>query len=246
MSDWAKQTWAEIKPNFKWDVIKWTASAVAAMVAAGVGLFQRVVHLAVDWWILGGVFLVSFVAGVILLTIIKQGAATGINETEQPIAPDAPQVIIAFDWTEKRPITQRIGHVVRNRQVKLLNRGGDAFEVQIEPMNLEEHVVTFERVTKILSGQTSEVIPHVERKGGEPLGPLTNEDLDLCLTREWESAGRRGRPLDDLEFAARTSVVYSDRRKQNWYRTRQEIRYDCFHQTASTALLGYERISKPQ
>ena len=246
MSDWVKRTWAEIKPNFKWDVIKWTASAVAAMIAAGVGLFQRVVHLAVDWWILGGVFLVSFVAGVILLTIIKQGAATGINKTEQPIPPDAPQVIIDFNWTEKRPITQRMGHVVRNRQVKLLNRGGDAFDVQIEPMNLEEHVVTFEMVTKVLSGQTREVIPHVERKGGEPLGPLTNEDLDLCLTREWESAGRRGRPLDDVEFAAPTSVVYCDRRKQNWYRTRQEIRFDCFHQTTSTALFGYETISNPQ
>jgi len=41
MSDWVEQIWAEIKPNFKWDVIKWTASAVAAMVAAGVGLFKE-------------------------------------------------------------------------------------------------------------------------------------------------------------------------------------------------------------
>jgi len=152
----------------------------------------------VDWWLVNGVFLVFFVAALTLLTISKGRAPRGINETEQQISPDAPRVIIDFDWTEKRPITERIGHVVRNRRVKLLNRGGDAFDIQIEPMNLKEHVVTFERVTKILSGQTSEVIPHVERKGGEPLGPLTNEDLDLCLTREWESAGRRGRPLDDL------------------------------------------------
>jgi hypothetical protein len=246
MSDWVKQTWAEIKPNFKWDVTKWTASGVAAMVAAGVGLFQKIVHLTVDLGVLGAVFVVSFVASVIVLTIINQRAARGLTEAAQPIPPDAPQVIIDFDWTEKRPITQRLGQVVRHRHVKLLNRGGDAFDVQIEPMNLEEHVVTFERVTRILSGQTSEVIPHVERKGGEPLGHLTNEGLDLCLTREWENAGRRGRPLDDLEFAAPTSVVYCDRRKQNWYRTRHEIRFDCFHQTASTALLGYERIFKPQ
>ena len=61
MSDWLKQTWADIEPNVKWDVINWTASAVAVMVAAGVGLFQRIVHLTVDWWILGGVFIASFV-----------------------------------------------------------------------------------------------------------------------------------------------------------------------------------------
>jgi len=77
MSDWVKQTWAEIIPNFKWDVTKWTASAVAAMITAGVGLFQRIVHLRVESWILGAVFLVSFAAGVILLTIIKQGTANG-------------------------------------------------------------------------------------------------------------------------------------------------------------------------
>ena len=77
MSDWFKQTWADIKPNLKWDVINWTASAVAAVVAAGVGLFERIVHLTVDWWILGGVFLVSFVAAVILLTIIKTEGSKG-------------------------------------------------------------------------------------------------------------------------------------------------------------------------
>ena len=47
------------------------------MVAAGVGLFQRIVHLTVDWWILGGVFIASFVAAVILLTIIKTEGSKG-------------------------------------------------------------------------------------------------------------------------------------------------------------------------
>ncbi len=170
------------------------------------------------------------------------------------IPPDAPRVIINFDRSEHRDMyAQPLGmKLVRNRKVKLLNRGGDAFHVQIEPINLEAYTVTFESVASLLSDSDIELAPFVERKDGIGLGPALNRDLDIYLIEDSDMAVRSGKRKGflgdddaDMEHLVPVSVVYCDM-TENWYRTRQQLKFDAFHYTIKTELLGYEGIPKPQ
>ena len=47
--------------------------------------------------------------------------------------------------------TQLLGmKIVHNRRVKVLNRGGDAYDIQIEPINLEAYTATFDKIASLL------------------------------------------------------------------------------------------------
>lgn len=185
------------------------------------------------------------VAGLIWLGVIALWPKRGIP-------PDAPKIIIDFDKDDRDAFSEPLNvKVIRNRKLKLLGRGGDAFDIQISPIDLHAYTVTFDNVPSLLSGQNTEVEPFVQRKDGVGLGPHLNRDLDTYIWEDWQTAetlGEHGGMFGDdkdMEHLVPVSVTYSDITKSVWYITKQRLRWHAFHHSVKTELLGYERLSKP-
>ena len=65
MVSWVKETWREVRPNAKWDAIKWVGYTAAAAVIAGVVVLWH----KLSWWQLV-IAALAFLSGWIVLILV--------------------------------------------------------------------------------------------------------------------------------------------------------------------------------
>lgn len=115
----------------------------------------------------------------------------------------------------------------------LFNRGrGRAYDVQIQPIRLEQGTVTFRKIRAISSGEVREVLPNLDTPA-----ILHKHDLTKLLMVEWKSL----KDSTIKELPVRASVTYRDSRR-NWFETCFEVTFYPFEDTAPTEWGGRRKM----
>jgi hypothetical protein len=143
MADFLAKQWADIKGNVKWDLIK---LAGASVITLSYIVLQKVRHMQLDWWVIGGLFVVSLLAFLYLgrhgsvsqqLTGTQRGSSALITPTSNfnleeffrvsfnsIMIPEAETNVLAS--IQKYKPEEREGHLV-----KIIAIGVSSYEHQI-------------------------------------------------------------------------------------------------------------------
>lgn len=147
-------------------------------------------------------------------------SATGLNQAPSECSPCIQVEIVDGRRNLGTPLT-------------LFNRGrGRAYDVQIQPIRLEQGTVTFRKIRAVSSGEAREVLPNLDTRA-----ILHKHDLTKLLMVEWKS-------LKDStinEFPVRARVTYRDSRR-NWFETCFEVTFYPFEDTAPTEWGGRRKM----
>ena len=114
---WLREFIIELLPHAIWSLVLWLGLLVgAAMIWSLIALVQKIRHISFDWFLLGGVFVVSFFVFAGLLYLVKRiGTASDLSTLRPKIAP--------VRWG--RASNNRYGLIVRND-------GEPAFDISVE------------------------------------------------------------------------------------------------------------------
>ncbi|MGD0696497.1 MAG: toll/interleukin-1 receptor domain-containing protein [Terriglobia bacterium] len=148
---------------------------------------------------------------------------------------DEPRVILVYEWTEPRPLGDS-WKTVRDREFELLNRGSDAFNVQIHSVQHGNGIAKFEIISRILRGESVSIKATIDKPGG--LSFLFQHDFESLLIEEWEAQGDITRETTVIPV----TVSYQDIRGAH-FESLNEIEYRFFDKTAKSRLVKCGRIS---
>ena len=87
---WLGKQYADIKGNAKWDAIKLIAGLA---IGAAYLLLQKIRHLEYDWWVAGGLFIVS----IILIFYLGRDRKEGAKSLQSPSRDNTPNTAVAVN-----------------------------------------------------------------------------------------------------------------------------------------------------
>jgi len=115
----------------------------------------------------------------------------------------------------------------------LFNRGrGRAYDIQIQPIGMEQGTVTFRKIRAIASGEVRQVLPNLDARA-----VLHKHDITGLLMVEWKSL--KDSTIKELSVGA--SVTYRDA-KENCFETCFEVTFYPFEDSAPTEWGGRPKM----
>lgn len=115
----------------------------------------------------------------------------------------------------------------------LFNRGrGCAYDIQIQPIRMEQGAITFRKIRAIASGEVRQVLPNLDTRA-----VLHKHDMTGFLLAEWKSM----KDSSVKELPVRASVTYRDA-ERNWFQTCFEVTFYPSEESAPTEWGGRPKM----